>query len=92
MLLFAGHLAIRTEKCEAPFVDQISVVFGINEGTEKDKEIAPVFLTSLQVAQYTSFGIGAKPVKKVTSSESKKHLENYHPCKNNLAEHSNTRC
>jgi len=92
MLLFAGHLAIRTEKCEAPFVDQICVVFGLNEGTEKNKEIAPVFRPSLQVAQYTSFGTGAKPVKKVTKSESNKHLGNYHRCKNNLAEYSNTSC
>jgi hypothetical protein len=75
-----------------PFVDQISVVFCINEGTEKDKEItpAPVFLTSLQVAQCTSFGIGAQPVKNFTKSESKKHLENDLLSKNHLAEHSNT--
>jgi len=65
MLLFAGQVALRTEKCERPFVDQISVVFCINERTEKDKEIAPVFLPSLQMAQYTTFGNGTQPVKKV---------------------------
>jgi hypothetical protein len=73
--LFAGHVALRSEKYEVPFVDQISVVFCINEGTEKDKEIAPVFLPSLQVAQCTSFGIGAQLVKKFTRSESKNRLK-----------------
>jgi hypothetical protein len=61
----------------------------INEGTEKDKEIAPVFLPSLQVAQCTSFGTGVQPVKKFTRSESKKCLEN-DLSKNNLSEQCNT--
>ena len=56
----------------------------------KDKEIAPVFLPSLQMAQYTTFGNGTQPVKKFTRSESKKPLENDLLSKNNLAEHSNT--
>ena len=60
-----------------------------NEGTEKDNEIAPV-LPSLQMAQYTTFGNGAQPVKKCTRSESKKTIENDLLSKNNLAEHSNT--
>jgi len=92
---FTSHVTVcrsigsRTEKCERPLVDQISVVFCINVGTEKDKEIAPVFLPSLQTAQYTIFGNGAQPMKKFTRSESEKPVEN-DLTKNNVAAHSHT--